>query len=491
MDPLQSSPDLNSTQLPGSKFNTKLLLIVGFGVFMLFVIIVTILASGGKNSGKSSGSLPTGTVYVSTADPSTAISLTWIGDPSKVKTTGVASDTGTLNQTVPAGPYTVTATLGQFSAQQVITVAAGKTTNVTIKPSVLGAVEPVTDRQIAGVVATASQLSYIDTSNGNLYAVDSNGQEHLIDSGHGLTEVQWSNAGYGVAMSVTKQLFLVRGQNVALLPLPFSGIATTTYGLAPNQDLYISNGKTIFVSTGGTAFKAIYTAAGQVSIMAAGNDAVAATETAASGAKDQDSGNIVTVTPSGVVSKRTGGAYGAAWSSTGKYLGITSDEQTIITDPSLKQVTSFPVANVTAPAWLNDTTLFYGITSNLWEYNIVTGKAILLSTVHSGDYISGIFPSLSGDFVYLAMQNNGSASSNDPFYLDRVGLNGQQASNTAVALSGLLPSQAASCTAGYLNFEQTTVEIRGLGAGCTAAAHQLLDPFSSITGTLKYQYSAN
>jgi hypothetical protein len=493
MDPLQSSPqpDQGLAQLPGSRFNTKLMLIIGFGVFMLFVIVVTLLFGGGKNSGKTGANLPTGTVYVTTADSNTAISLTWLGDPSKVKTVDVANDVGTLDQTVPAGPYTVTATLGQFSSQQVITVTAGRTTSVSLKPSVLGAVEPVTDRQIAGVLATASQLMYIDTSNGNLYQVDSSGQEHIIDSGHGLTQVQWAYADYGVAMSVTKQLYLIRGTNVALLPLPFSGIATTTYGLAPNQDLYISNGKTIYVSTGGGAFKALYTSAGQVSIMAAGNDAVAATETGASGAKDQDSGNILTVTPSGVVSKRDGGAYGAAWSASGQYLGITSDEETIITDPSLKQITSFPVGNVTAPAWLGDTTLFYGVTSNLWQYNIVSGKATLLSTVHSGDYVSGISPSLSGDYVYLVMQNNGSASSNDPFYLDRVGLQGQQASNTAVALSGLLPSPVGSCTAGYINFEQTTVEIRGQGSNCTAAAQQLLDPFVSITGTLKYQYSAN
>ncbi len=495
MDPLQTTSDPSlSPPEPGSKLKPKALLIAAFGLFILLAIIVAVVANmgGNSNQNKSSGSsLPTGSVYVTTPDARTTIALTWLGDPSKVKSVNVANDVGNLSRTVPAGPYTVTATLGQFSAQQVITITAGKTTRVTLSPSVLGAVEPVTDRQAAGVVATSSQLSYIDTSNGNLYMVDSQGQEHIIDSGHGLTQMQWSNAGYGVAMSATKQLFLVRGRNVELMTLPFTGVATTTYGLAPNQDLYLSNGKTVYVSVSGSAFKAVYQSAGQVSIMAAGNNAVAATETTAAGAKDQDSGSILTVTPTGAVNKRDGGAYGAAWSASGNYLGITSDEQTIITDPALKQVTSFPVGNVTAPSWLNDTTLFYSITSNLWEYNISTGKATLLSTVHSGDYVSGIYPSLSGDYVYLAMQNNGSTSSNDPFYLDRVGLNGQQASNTAVALSGLLPSPVATCTAGYINFNQITVEIRGQGASCTAAAQQLLSPFASITGNLSYQYSPN
>jgi hypothetical protein len=493
MDPtLTENSSESQTARPQRRWKWAL---IGYGLLIVVAIaIALVIHRGGGSSKPGSRVLPTGQLDVSTSDPQTSVRLTWIGPASEVSSTEVASSTGDLQDTVPAGPYTVTATLGDFSAQQVVTVVAGKTTNISITPAKHGAVEPVTDRDAEGVSATSEQLRYFDTTNGDLYTINNAGRESEVDSGHGFTSLQWADPSYGVGKGTGGELYLINGNTVTPIAQPFAPSANgTTYALAPNRDLYVSNGKKVYVSVSGGAFNQIYSSSYTVAVTAAGSNAVAANESVPG---DQDSGNILAISPSGNVRKRSGNAYGAAWSASGTYLAITSDEQTIITDASLNEVASIPVGNVNAPAWLGNTTLFYGVTSDLWEFNIITGKANLLATIHSGDYISAIYPSLSSDYVYLTMQNNGSNSSTNPFYLDRVGLAGQSASDIAVSLQGLLPEQVGNCTAGYINFTVPTIELRGPGAlsgSCTEATQAFLQPYSSVfnVSAVTYQFSAN
>jgi hypothetical protein len=458
---------------PGNKFFRPGWLIVAAAVLIFVGLALFATIHGHGNPGPA-----TGEVIVNTNDPGNAISITSFDNQT------TQNDTGSLDATLPPGSYTVTVTGKQLSASQLVTVSAGHVTRITLNPGKLGDAEPVTDLAAGNVAADSAGLRF--TAGGSLIAVGAGNSEQVQDTANGFTRVSWAGPAYGVGKSKTGQLFVINGSQITPFSTP---VSTASFSLAPNRLLYISDGSQVFAGNPGGSFKKLFQASGSITILAASNAAVAASE----GPAGAPNNNLVrTITSDGSVHDRTFSSYQAAWSPSGKYLVVSGDETTIVTDAALNQVASIPATNVTSPVWLDDNTAFYGVGSGLWRFDRPSGRSNLLASMPGGAYVTSISPSAGGDFVYLVLQSS-SHSGDDVVHLDRLGLHGQAASAAAVSLSALLPNPIGPCTVGYLNFSKTTVDVRGpagSAAACTQAAQSFLAPYSSVIGSgIGYQYT--
>jgi hypothetical protein len=462
---------------------------IAAAILILVLVIVAIFNHQSSTSTSSSGA--TGQVHISTTDPGADVTMTWLGDPSAVKTVNAATGTGGLTASLKPGLYAATVTENNLSTQQTVTIVANQTTSLTLNPEQPGVIEPVSDKAAINVSASTSSLTFTDQNNNDLYTVDSSNQIHLLDSGHAFTNIEWADPSYGVGRSSNNLYYVISGGTFTPVNPPFVATTSSSFGLAPNRQLYITDGTRLYVGQAGGAFKQILKSTHHISILSAGTQAVAISED--NGSNEHDQGTLLTVTPSGSFYQTDGESYSVAWSPNGDLLALSSDDGTEITNAQLKQSQSIPSANINAPVWLNETTLLYGLQGSLWTFNTITGQANVIAAMPSGDYVSGITPSSDSAYIYILLQDNNTSGS-PAYHLYRTGLKGQTVTATQSGLDALLPDTIGQCILGYLDFTQPGVLINGpagQASSCIQQAQSYFQPYSGIldTGSLQYQYT--
>lgn len=416
--------------------------VVGIVLIMLFWL-------GGKRA--SFIPAPTGSLEVTVNDTKASIGIHRITpQPQSIDTHNA---TGRFTGQLTEGTYTITAKNNDLSAQQVVDIKSGETKKVNLTLSSLGTVEPVSSRGASHLVIEAAGMAFADRSNDNLYRIDASNNEQRLSNGVDFVSAQWSDLSYGVGQDNHQHLYRVTNTATEIsAPFPYSD--KTTYALAPNHDLYIADGNNLYLGKPEGGFKKIYSTSYQLSIMCASNNAVFLNEVPA-GKKE---GDLVTVDRSGTSKKIDGEAYNAAWSPSGNYVVISSDTKTEVLDSSLNEISQLPTTNVSAPSWLDDRTVLYGISDELWKYDITTHIATIMTKIGDIGQVSQIAPSKDGSYIYISVQKttqNGDFS----FELARLGLHGQPASPIMPALRLIVPNDVNGCSLGYTNFVRPAVNI--------------------------------
>ena len=394
--------------------------------------------------------------------------------------------TGSFSTRVPAGTYSIAVKNKYFASQQVVNVKAMETKNITINLNSIKDVEPVSSRSASYVVADNNSLAFIDRSNRSLYRIDSNNNEQLIDSTHGFSTAEWSDVTYGVGQDTNSNLYKINNNTVTPIVAPFSYDAKTTYYLAPNRDLYIANGKTLYISTAEGGFKQLYVSSQQISVITASNTNVLLGESN----PEKKEGALVAVSRTGSTNKSTGEAYRAAWSPSGKYLVTSSDVETQVVDAKLHKVISLPTTNVNSPVWLDDHTLLYGVSDGVWKYDVQSGSATLLASVGDVGQVSQITPSKDGAYIYISIQETNNTDGLS-FQLSRLGLRGQVSSVAVQKIKLLIPNTISSCNLNYINFTKTTILVQGSLADkqtCLKSAQDYLWQYSVNVSQLQFTF---
>jgi len=364
---------------------------------------------------------------------------------------------GSINARVKPGDYSVTVENTSGSSSKIVHVVARQTSPVSLHIITASQAEPVTSRAPGGLVVDQNAMTFVDINNNNLYRVTADGVEHLVDADHSLTTISWADSSYGIGEDGDAQLYIIEGDSVTPLSLPFSHNNNVSFFITAKRTLYVSNGHYLYVQSAGGSLKRFYSAdAGHIiTIKAASDDYAVISDAAANSRKN----HIALITTSGTVNNFKEEGYEIAVSPSGKNIAVTSDDETVITDNQLQEVAGVPAGNVNSPVWLNDNTLLYGVTSGLWSYDLQNSSSQKIGDVSRTGYVSSITPDKTGKYIYLLVQNN--SNSGKSFLLQRINLEGKQPPGIYVRLGVYLPNTVDECSLGYENFVTMTIEVYG------------------------------
>lgn len=392
------------------------------------------------------------------------------------------------------GSYTVNAKDNYASAQQIITLGTmghsrTVTINVDTKANQLGALENVTDLGAHSIIADASSIRFIDSNQSptKLYQIDASNTLTPLANGVSFDSISWADISFGIGKAGTTFL-AINGTNATILNLP---ITATTYAVAPNHDVYISDGASVYRGAGGTKFTRVFNADSgkQLKVMAASNNSVLLSSM--SSGSDRE-GDLISLHKNGSKDEIDGEAYEGAWTASGAYLAISGDTNGIFND-KLQKVADTPLANVNALAWINNDTLAYADNNLVWRYTVSSRQANVLVTTRTGvGSVSEIAPSSDGSSLYISVQNP-STVNGFSYYLTRYRFNTTPTTNPVLQkVSLVLPNTPMyGCSVGYVNFTKLTVTATAdasIQQACIAATQSYLQSYDIDPNTTPIQF---
>jgi hypothetical protein len=357
-----------------------------------------------------------------------------------------------LSVRVKPGTYSVTVynSTGQYGKSAAVQVKARQKVHISLDPPATINPEPVYGSSAESIIASNSQLFFIDTLD-HLNLVDANGI-HVLFPDHNLKSISWSTPGVGVAQDNNNRLYTISGSSIKPLPLPFNTSANkaVSYDVATDGKVYVNDGPDIYVGGAGGGFKKIYSAKNTQLGLVAGADELAVVERQHGTSESQ----LDIINGTGKVTQKRVPAGQVIWSPNDKYILVSGEHSNTIYDKSLNRVGAVPINNSGVFAWRTDTELFYSIDSQLWTYDMATKQSQKITALAAGEKLTGIFPNTSGSYVYFT-DNNGEKAQ-----LFRAGMNGQHAPNKSFgALSIFLPETIGVCSLNYVNFIKPVITI--------------------------------
>lgn len=389
---------------------------------------------------------------------------------------------GNLTANLKSGSYTVSVSNGSFSTQRVVQIKAHQTEHINLSLQSVGQVEPVSSQMVFDLMATDQSLTYIDLSNHSLTMVTDQNQEKALLPNVIISSLDWATSALGIAQNQLGQLYAVEGSIATELSLPIS-TSINNYSIAPNGLMYFSNGNVLYAGMVNGDYKQILKSSSNIHIVNASNSGVLVQMGVDSeGSAGDVQNNLRLITPLGKTYTGNIDIDDTAWSPNGSDLAITSDTLTAVYNNQLHLLYSLPTSNVDSIVWLNNTTILYGIAGNLWSYNTQTQTSNILANTSVFGYVSEIYPSQDGSYIYIGVQN---ANTNN-IYLTRLGLENQPVSALMQQLQVFLPDVYEGCSLGYLAFTSPAIivgETSTAASNCTIAAKNYLQTYGiSPTG---------
>jgi hypothetical protein len=408
---------------------------------LIVIIVVALLAHY----------LSSGTITITTNSKDNTITLQKVsGNGSFVKTA-----IGTLSSGVGHGLYTATVKNGSQVSTQVINFNEGhKTLHYYVSLGKLIDTEPVSYQEAKDVVADNNQLLYINPD-GNLYKIDSSNNDSSV-SLEDLETVEWVNTSFGVGQDQFGNLYTVINGVVHALIVPFSYTGkSVNFAVAPDKQIYISNGSTVYAGNQSGSFKKIYTASSSSPVLAAGNNYVAVSDTKnGAHANNIPSPLLSTVSSSGAINKKSIEAEQLSWSPNSKYLAEVNEASPTIYNSSLKEIATVPTSSsVSQLKWLNNNTLIFATDDEVWSYSLSTQSLKLMAITYNGSSVTDL--ALSDDKSYIYLVTYDSSSKN--YAIGRLNLEGQSVSSSISQLWGILLSSANNYSLNMINFKQPAV----------------------------------
>lgn len=398
--------------------------------------------------------LTIGQIVVSTDNPAAKLTLTKIPGQSLIK-----QSTGTLAIGARTGTYSVSVVSNSSASSQIITVKAHKTLRYTIHvPNPVG-VEPVSYSTAAGIIASASQLYFLNAA-GNLSGIGASNNQLVIDSSTQFQSIRWATSTFGIGADSKGGLYTISGGIPRPLAFsePHDSADLPVYAVSASHQIYVALGSSVYSGTLGGSFKKIYTAVGDPTALIAGND-----EAVVISNPDNDNGQknkaastpaIAIVSAAGKVIRASIGTSVAALSPHEKYLAVGDAVGGEILNSSLKSIATVPQSNFSNPVWLDENDLFYSVNDQVWTYNVTDQKAQLLANAPLGGTITEL--SLSDDNSYLYMGVTQTAGSP---VIKRIGLQNQPVPSSVYQLQTIMPYSGSGYFATLINFTKPTVLI--------------------------------
>jgi hypothetical protein len=396
---------------------------------------------------------------------------------------------GSISARLKSGSYLVSVQLGSNSTAEYITVKAHSTKHVTINLVSAGGVEPVTYDFAQDVVADSSRLIYLASDDFSLNELGSQNTDTQIDSNYTFQAIAWANTSFGVGQEPNGKLFVIQNGSVSPLNSPVSNQndSSLIFAVAPNKNIYLALGSSVYSGTASGGFKKIYADRESGAILAPGLAKVTLINTGYSGVP----ASLVTVDNSGKQLERQQNTFINTWSSWSphdKYIAVNGASAGEVLNSSMQEVATIPQGNFTNPVWLNDNTLFYSINDQLWSYNVQTQRSQVIANMPNGEQIKELTVSTDGAYIYLVTSD----SSNNQA-IRRVGLQGQQVPDDIYQLQDFLlipPTPGAGYAFGLVNFSgepvvQVIISDGSSGPASIQSAQQILQADGFNTSKLQ------
>lgn len=375
-----------------------------------------------------------------------------------------------------AGNYTITAKNNYTSSIQVIDVGVGESKTVTLNLAAASTVAldtvPVTSLGAGTFAASSNRITFVDMNSADtpMYTVDQSNHVSLLDNKHRYNLVKWMGPEFAIGLfnsGSTYGLVKLDGQTVSTVALPFTDTSSISMAIAPDKSWYVSNGHTVYSANGDGSFTVVYKTDSNVSVSSASNDAVMLTQTDANSPRE---GNLIVIHRDGTKYQIEGELYSSAWSPSGKKV-ITSGDSAQIFDDKLNIVHELPHGNVISPVWLDENSLIYSLGSNVWRYDLNTGKAYVIISISPvvGSF-SMVQPDDTHDFIYTAIYKGNTSTQN--YILNRVSLGSKQVIDSSIArsLSVVLPDTSNGCSINYMNFTALAIVTKQTAGGANCVA---------------------
>lgn len=359
---------------------------------------------------------------------------------------------GRLSVRVKPGKYNVIvySQSVEHGTSQTVTVRARQTVKLSLDPPSNLAASPVFGSGTTGVVASSTDLYYIDTTT-NLLMYDGGAGLNSMFPDYSLTAASWFSPGYGVVQDATNKLYMVSNGSITPLSLPFETSPNKSVAFSVSSDgyIYVSDGQGVFVGRPGDAFTKIYSVKGDSVGLSAGVGRVAVVVTNAGSSV----GSLVIVNNSGKSTSKGVSASQATWATDGARLLVSGEGTNYIYDAALNRIGSVPANNIGVSAWQNNHQLFYAMGSQIWSYDLNTKKAWQVTSMPTGVGITSLYLDTTNSYLYF------SAAVTSKNQLFRVGLSGQKQDDSLQTLSVVLPDNVGVCSLNYIVFSQPTILI--------------------------------
>jgi hypothetical protein len=425
----------------------KVILLIAAVIMVILVIVVTFQY------------LTVGKIIITTDDPNATITLTNKHDE-KSKEILSKEASKTLSLSLKKGEYLVSVAGNSVAASQTVEVRAHKTTTYKINPIKTTGVEPVLTENSRSIAADNTRLMYISRANGELFKIDALSNITKINSPQHFQTIQWADASYGIAQDNKGRLYLIKNDSVSAVNPPVSYASADgniNYSLNSSRQLYLSIGTDIYKGTAERGFKKIYTSTTANPTIIAGSNQLAVIDK--SGNEDSPKNTESTLTLVGdsgkKVHKDIDEVYETAWSPSGNYIFISNDSESMVLDSELKEVAIIPNQNVNTPIWLDDNTLLYALSDQLWSYSLQTHTSNVIANMPLGGAIGEITLSQDRSYIYLTAEHG-----YGNYEIKRVGLRGQAVADFIYQLQNILPDNRDNYSIGLLNFTRPTVIAR-------------------------------
>lgn len=366
---------------------------------------------------------------------------------------------GSLSIKLKKGEYLISIQNGSNSSSQSIVVKAHSKEHIVMNLVSAGGVEPVISDFASDMVADSSHLVYLSSDDSSINEINTQNQDIEIDSNYDLRSISWADTSFGVGQNASGNLFVIQNGTVSPLNSPVSNSdnSDVVFVVAPNREIYVAFGSSVYSGTASGGFKKIYTKRQVGSVLSAGLGRVSLIDSGYSGSQ----ANIVTIDSSGKSIERQQSTFINTWSSWSphdKYIVINGASTGEVLNSSMQQVATIPQGDFTNPVWLNDNTLFYNINDQLWSYNIQTQRAQVISNMPNGEQIQQIVVSTDGAYIYLVTTDTAGTPT-----IRRVGLHDQQVPNIVYQLQEFLltpPTPGSGYAIGLINFSgEPTVQV--------------------------------
>lgn len=402
---------------------------------------------------------------------------------------------GSISTRLRKGSYLIDVQIGSNESSQYVVVKAHTTEHVNINLVNAGGVEPVVYDYAQDVVADSSHLIYLASDDDSLNEINTQNQSTQIDASYLFQTIQWANTSFGVGQEANGSLFVIQNGSVSPLNSPASNTAgePLVFAVAPNKNIYLGIGSSVYSGTAAGGFKKIYAHREAGGFLSAGLDKVTLINAGYSGSP----ASLVTITSSGEQIERRQSTFINTWSSWSpgdKYIVVNGSSTGEILNASMQQVATIPQGDFTNPVWLNDNTLFYSINDQLWSYDVQTQRSQVIADMPNGEQIQALTVSTDDAYVYLV-----TSDSDGDQAIRRVGLNGQQVPSIVYNLQDflLIPSiPGAGYSFGLVNFSgkpavQVLVYAGSSSATSLQSAMQILQQDGFNLGQLQFNTYRN
>jgi len=399
---------------------------------------------------------------------------------------------GSSRLSLKDGIYILSAQTKGYGESRYVTIKGHSTSIINFNKKAFIASEPVTLDNAKNIFSSLSVLEYFNNDTGQIYNIDSSGNEKIIAGNFSFQKVQWDKSGNILASTKNNELYFIKENTIFLLTQPSQEISSnlSDFDISPNGSIYLSYGKNIYAGDSSGNWKKISSTKGTFSLYASDNCVAALGIYIGKIPKGLNINSQSIVCKNGRETDFNSVVRGAAWSPDGSKLAIQGVDTTIYDSESGKVLQTIPSKDpINSFTWLSNTVLTFSTQSLLWTFDTSTNNAVTIDNLGVAGNYAGIFSDSSNNYLYTVVSNNQGAS---PYTIERYPLKGQTTSSVANQLAVFLPNSINGCSLSFINFTKITIfstPTESSSTDCLQVAKNYLQGYGVNTDSLLFKPS--